>query len=309
MTYLIRLVFVWSCWFGWVVAEAAPLPSDHGGLSTDSAWERLVGEADRLHLPTKFLREIPADFIQFEFDDLRTYAAEYHPDEHRMVLSRSLSFNAAGRALKPLAKMTHREISLLYHELFHAYMDHLTASEADSVGIANGSNGLTAFARLHQVCRYTDVTIVPIAQRPQEVESRYLTELESWEALNETWAVFIGWAIWNQLEVQSKGHETLLRQPSQMAQWARRLETAFLNGEFRGYYVPQDSAEQRITHKRFLAKQSQLSWREAEMLMSQVFGFTREFIHSVKQSFSSLNAVEVLPACKGGEARSEEKNR
>jgi hypothetical protein len=254
-------------------------------------------EAERLHLPTKFLKDIPAGFVQFEFDDLRTYAAEYHPDEHRMVLNRSLSFNAAGRMLKPLAKMTHRELDVLYHELFHAYMDALASSDARTAGTGNGSNGLMAFARSQQVCRYADVTIVPIAQRPHEVESRYLTESESWEALNETWAVFIGWAIWNQLEVQQKGRGSLWQHPRQMEQWVRRLEAAFLNGEFRGYYVPQDSSERRITHKRFLAQPSQLTWHEASVLMSQVLGFTEESIQLIKQSAGSLKITDTSPAC------------
>ena len=297
MTYLIQFVFAWSCWFGWYTAEAAPLPPDHGSSSAGSAWERVIVEAERLHLPTKFLQEIPADFIRFEFDDLRTYAAEYHPDEHRMVLNRSLSFNAAGRTLKPLGKMTHRELGILYHELFHAYMDFLTSSDARSAGPEIRSNELLAFARSQQVCRYTNVTIVPIAQRPHEVEPRYLTASESWEALNETWAVFIGWSIWNQLEVQQAGRGSLWQYPRQQAQWVRRLEAAFLNGEFRGYYVPQDSSEQRIANKRFLAKQSQLSRGEAEILLSQVLGFTGEFIHSVKRSLRSLKITEVLPAC------------
>lgn len=297
MTYLIRFVFAWSCWLGGFSAEAVPLPSDHGGSSVDSTWERLIVEAERLHLPTKFLKDIPAGFIQFDFDDLRTYAAEYHPDEHRMVLNRSLSFNAAGRTLKPLAKMTHRELDVLYHELFHAYMDYLAFSGARTEGTGNGLNGLMAFARSQQVCRYTDVTIVPIAQRPHEVESRYLTESESWEALNETWAVFIGWAIWNQLEVQQKIRGSLWQHSRQREHWARRLETAFLSGEFRGYYVPQDSAERRITHKRFLAKQSQLTWREAEVLLSQVFGFTGESIQSIKQSVGSSKIMDAPSDC------------
>lgn len=308
MTYLIRFVFVWSCWFGGFSVEAAPLPSDPGGSSVGSIWERLIAEADRLHLPTKFLKEIPADFIQFEFDDLRTYAAEYHPDEHRMVLNRSLSFNGAARMLKPLANMTHRELDVLYHELFHAYMDALATADAHTAGTGHGPNGLMTFARSQQVCRYADVTIVPIAQRPHEVESRYLTESESWEALNETWAVFIGWAIWNQLAVQQQGRGALWQHPRQREQWARRLEAAFLNGEFRGYYVPQDSSERRITHKRFLAKQSQLTWREAEVLLRQVLGFTGESIQLIKQSVGLLKVMDASPACLS-EARSEEKNR
>jgi hypothetical protein len=297
MTYLIRFVAVWSCWVGGVAAEAVPLSPDHHGASVGSTWERLIVEADRLHLPTKFLKEIPADFIQFEFDDLRAYAAEYHPDEHRMVLNRSLSFNAAGRTLKPLAKMTHKELEVLYHELFHAYMDALAFSDTPMAGAGQGSNGLMAFARSQQVCRYAAVTIVPIAQRPYEVELRYLTESESWEALNETWAVFVGWAIWNQLEVQQKTRGSLWQHPRQMEQWARRLEAAFQNGEFRGYYVPQDSSERRITHKRFLAKQSQLTWREAEILLIQVFGFTGESIELIKQSVGLSKIMDAPPAC------------
>ena len=295
--YLILFAFVWNCWLGGGAAEAASLPSDHRERAASSTWERLVAEADGLHLPTKFLKEIPADFIQFEFDDLRTYAAEYHPDEHRMVLNRSLSFNGAARTLKSLAAMTHKELEVLYHELFHAYIDSLASSDARAAGTGNKSNGLMAFARSQQLCRYVDVTIVPIAQRPHEVESRYLTESESWEALNETWAVFIGWAIWNQLEVQKKGQGSMWQRPRQKEQWGRRLVTAFQNGEFRGYYVPQDHSEQRITHKRFLAKQSQLTWREAEVLLSQALGFTEESMQLIKQAFGLSKIMDVSPAC------------
>jgi hypothetical protein len=131
------------------------------------------------------------------------------------------------------------------------------------------------------------------------VELRYLTEAESWEALNETWAVFIGWAIWNQLEVQQKIQGPLWQHPHERKQWARRLETAFLNGELRGYYVPQDGSERQITHKRFLAKESQLSWREAEVLLSQVFGFTEKSIHLIKQSIGASKVMDTAPTCKG----------
>ena len=135
-----------------------------------------------------------------------------------------------------------------------------------------------AFARKQQACRYGEVVITPVVQRKDETESRYLTESESWEALNETWAVFIGWVIWNQLEVQHKGGGSMLQQPRQADLWMHRLETAFETGEFRGYYVPEDPDERRVTHKRFLAKQSQLSWQEAAVLMRQVLGLSDKFI-------------------------------
>lgn len=93
------------------------------------SWERLLVEAERLQVPTKFLRVVPPDFIHFEFDELRTYAAEYHPGEHRMLLNRTLSLNAAGRVLKPLGRMTHKELEVFYHELFHAYMDYITVRD------------------------------------------------------------------------------------------------------------------------------------------------------------------------------------
>ena len=47
-----------------------------------------------------------------------------------MVLNRSLSLNAAGGTLRPLARLTHKELETLYHELFHAYMDFLEQESA-----------------------------------------------------------------------------------------------------------------------------------------------------------------------------------
>ena len=262
-----------------------------GSAASNRQWERLLADAGRLHLPTTFLRMIPPDFIRFEFDDLRTYAAEYHPGEHRLVLNRSLSFNAAGRVLKPLTKMTHKELEVLYHELFHAYMDYLASSIGGQGGDGSMSSELMDFARMQQTCRYENVMIAPVAQRPNETELRYLTESESWEALNETWAVFVGWAIWNQLDVQHPGMGSIFRQQRLMERWAQRLHAAFQKGELRGYYVPDDIDERRIAHKRFLAKPSQITWREAVELMSQVLGFNDKSI---------LFAQQIAGAAQGG---------
>ena len=88
----------------------------------------MLREAHALDLPTKFLRAVPPSFVRFEFDDLHSYAAEYHPGEHRMVLNRALSFNGAGATLRPLGRLTHTEIETLYHELFHAYIDYLVTA-------------------------------------------------------------------------------------------------------------------------------------------------------------------------------------
>src|SRR5215203_5646034 len=190
-----RCAAVFGLWLTITVVHIQPVKA--GEEFSARMWEQLIADAATLHLPTRFLKDMPADFVRFEFEDLHIYAAEYHPFEHRLVLNRTLSFNVAGRTLKPLTKMTHKEVDLLYHELFHAYMDFLAGRLSDS--------SLLAFARNQQSCRYAEVTITPVVQRKDETEIRYLAEHESWEALNETWAVFVGWTIWNQLEVQKAG--------------------------------------------------------------------------------------------------------
>ena len=290
----IRLFLAWCCC--WLVpaflAEAAVTARDEKS-DKSRIWARLLDDAGRVQLPTKFLKAFPSDFIHFEFEDLRTYAAEYHPDEHRMVLNRSLSFNAAGRTLKPLVKMTHKELEVLYHELFHAYMDYLQVVEEHSGEAGHGSGELLSFARKQQACRYEEVRIAPVALRRDDTELRYLTKKESWEALNETWAVFIGWAIWNQLEVQHKTRKSMFQEPRQVHEWIRRLKAAFDKGDLRGYYVPEDPEERRLAQKRYLAKSSQLTLKEAAVLMKQILGFQQEFIKRLEASFESSR----LPPC------------
>ena len=281
------LLVLWCCWSGPAfLAEASATSLSEQG-SAGQTWVRFLADAERFQLPTKFLKALPPDFIQFEFDDLRIYAAEYHPDEHRMVLNRSLSFNAAGRILKPLVQMTHKELEVLYHELFHAYMDYLSLIEKQSREAGRRSDDLLGFAREQQACRYGAVTIAPIAQRMDETESRYLTQAESWEALNETWAVFIGWTVWSQLEVQHKTGKSMFRERGQAHRWIGRLKTAFEKVELRGYYVPEDPEERRLTQKRYLAKASQLTLREAVVLMKQVLGFQHDFVEQLEASFGS----------------------
>jgi hypothetical protein len=284
----IQLFLAWCCccWLvpGFLAEAAVTAPDEKSDKSR--IWAHLLDDAGRVQLPTKFLNTIPPDFIHFEFDDLRTYAAEYHPDEHRMVLNRSLSFNAAGRTLKPLSKMMHKELEVLYHELFHAYMDYLQIEER-SREAGNGSGELLSFAKKQQVCRYEEVRITPVALRKDDTELRYLTKRESWEALNETWAVFVGWAVWNQLEVQHKTGKSMFQDPRQARQWIRRLKAAFERGDLSGYYVPEDPDERRLAQKRYLAKPSQLTLKEAGALMKQVLGFKNDFIKRLEASFES----------------------
>jgi hypothetical protein len=256
-------------------------------------WLTLVSEAKTLHLPTRFLEQIPPQFVIFEFEDLHAFAAEYHPKDHRMVLNRSLSLNAAGRALRPLGQLTSKELETLYHELFHAYMDYLEQANDSAAGAS-----LMTFAREQQQCRYHHVSITPVVQKKDQKEERFLSEAESWEALNETWALFIGWAVWTQVELEKK--DVRERKPpgkaSTMPGWLARLEKAEQDADLRGYYEPEDPAEKVMARKRFLAPEFRLSAQELTILMRVVLGSSSQWIRQAEQVANRSRAV---PATRG----------
>ena len=247
-------------------------------------WKQITAEALSLGLPTKFLRTVPVDFVSFEFDDLQAFAAEYHPPEHRMVLNRTLSFNVAGRTLRPLARLTHAELETLYHELFHAYMDYLSTIEAQGE-----PDPFLSFAREEQRCRYGAVLINPVVQRKMETEERFLSDRESWEALNEGWAVFVGWTVWTQLEMRNGVNHSIHKPGKQRDAWLRRLEEADREGKLRGYYEPEDPDERSVTRKRFLAPTSRLSSEEIGRLMSGPLEFPSDL---VKQALRRLTGTQ-----------------
>jgi hypothetical protein len=254
--------------------------------SIERMWSQLLGEAHALGLPTKFLKTIPPSFVQFEFDDLHGYAAEYHLGEHRMVLNRALSFNGAGATLRPLGRLTHVELETLYHELFHAYIDYLVTAAETSPEVA--SDPVLALARAQQRCHYGSVLITPVVQRKGETEERFLTERESWEALNETWAVFVGWTVWNQLELTGSTDRSIQRAGKSQDEWVRRFRKADREGVFRGYYEPEDSGERAITRKRYLAPASRLSEPEATVLMKSVIEFPPSLLALAREVLSGI---------------------
>jgi len=257
--------------------------------SADRMWRQLLNEAHALGLPTKFLKTVPPSFVHFEFDDLHSYAAEYHLGEHRMVLNRALSFNGAGATLRPLGRLTHSEIETLYHELFHAYVDYLvTAAEASS---EVAPDPVLAFARVQQDCHYGAVLITPVVQRKYETEERFLTEGESWEALNETWAVFVGWMVWNQLELANGAGRSIRKSGKSQDEWVRRLKNADREGTLRGYYEPEDPGERVVARKRYLAPASRLSEQEAVVLMKNVLEFPPSLLARAKGALSGLGQV------------------
>lgn len=98
---LCRVVMMGLLMSGLLLAPNTGL-SEEGLPSSDRMWSQVLKEAHALGLPTKFLTAVPPSFVRFEFDDLHSYAAEYHLGEHRMVLNRALSFNGAGATLRPL---------------------------------------------------------------------------------------------------------------------------------------------------------------------------------------------------------------
>jgi len=253
---------------------------------TERMWRQLLNEARALGLPTKFLLAVPPSFVRFEFDELHSYAAEYHLGEHRMVLNRALSFNGAGTTLRPLGRLTHVELETLYHELFHAYIDYLVTAAETSPEVA--SDPVLALARAQQRCHYGSVLITPVVQRKGETEERFLTERESWEALNETWAVFVGWTVWNQLELTGSTDRSIQRAGKSQDEWVRRFRKADREGVFRGYYEPEDSGERAITRKRYLAPASRLSEPEATVLMKSVIEFPPSLLALAREVLSGI---------------------
>ena len=240
-----------------------------GLRESERFWGQLITEAEELGLPTRFLSRIKPDFIKVEFEDLRTFAAEYHPDHHRMVLNRTLSFNAAGGVLRPLSQLHNRELATLYHELFHAYLDFITGPPA-APAIDPESRRLLLFARQQQACRYQQVMITPVRQRKSLTETRFLTESESWEALNETWAVFVDWATWTRLELRERApypggggnHQN---------EWLARLKAVDQEGALVGFYEPEDPEERALTHKRYLAPSHRITQLEVAVLLEVIF--------------------------------------
>jgi hypothetical protein len=260
--------------------------SEEGLLSTDRMWHQLLREAHALGLPTKFLKAIPPSFVRIEFDNLHSYAAEYHPEEHRMVLNRTLSFNGAGATLRPLERLTHSQVETLYHELFHAYLDYLVTAAETSPEVA--SDSVLAFARAQQSCHYGTVLISPVVQKKGETEERFLSERESWEALNETWAVFVGWIVWTQLELTNGAGRSIQKPGKSQDEWIRRLKNADREGTLRGYYEPEDSGERAVARKRYLAPASRLSEPEATVLMKNVIEFPPRLVVRASEALSGL---------------------
>jgi hypothetical protein len=140
--------------------------------------------------------------------------------------------------------------------------------------------------------------ITPVVQRKGETEERFLTERESWEALNETWAVFVGWSVWNQLELTGSAARSIQNSGKSQDEWVSRLRSADREGILRGYYEPEDSGERVVARKRYLAPASRLSEQEATVLMKNVIEFSPSLLARAREVLSGFGqGVERYGQC------------
>jgi hypothetical protein len=260
-------------------------------------WPALLQQAETLGLPTGFLQHIDPKFVTVTFEDLRTYAAEYHPENHTMILNMRLSFNEAGGALTDLDRMTHHDLALLYHELLHGYLDYVYATDHGQPLTAEDQRVLEV-ANNQMACHYRFVRINPIRQLKDATELRFLSDQDTWEVLNETWAVFIGWALWTKLEIFQGDLATKDWTPPLIEQWTKRLRDAVEAGELLGYYEPDDPEERRIARKRFIAPSNGLTPQDVELLLKVVLGEPPELVQASKAVIEEYRTgVEAPPSC------------
>jgi len=249
-------------------ASAAPVPDPQG------EWARLAWEAAEMGLPSRFLRLLPLEFVKLEFADLKNVAAEYHPESHRMVFHLSLSEGNQGKRLRPIRDISSQDLATLYHELFHAYFDY--------VDFASGTPKMTPQgARLYEEakhflsCRYTVVELSPVPPqkgvlRKQRIEKRRLTEREGWDALNETWGVFVGWAIWNKLEATDRLNPAVRWDWDALEDFLERLDDAYSSGDLTGYFEPANAEDRTQVPRWYLAPTHGISAPEIALLLEVI---------------------------------------
>ncbi len=247
-------------------ALAAPVPD------SPLEWARFTKELAAAGLPARFLTVLPAEFVQLEFVDLKTAAAEYHPTGHRMVFHVALSENHQGRRFRPIRDISNYELATMYHEFVHAYFDYLEFA-AGSARMPEDAARVQTQAKRLLACRYTvvDVVVGPkekAHQRRVSTEHRRVSESEGWDALNETWGVFVGWAIWNKLEVTNRLQSDWDAEAVELF-W-NRLSEAIEEGVLTGYFEPADPQARQVLPRLYLARSSAITIGEIAVLMESI---------------------------------------
>ena len=136
-----------------------------------------------------------------------------------------------------------------------------------------------AEAKRFVACRYTMVEISPTAIqkgafRKGKFEKRRISEREAWDALNETWGVFVGWEVWNKLEVTDRLNPALRWNWDVLEEFLDRLEAAQANGDLTGYFEPANQAERRGIPRWYLAPSHAISAPEVMLLLEVILGET-----------------------------------
>src|SRR3989454_1311253 len=237
-------------------------------------WARLTTETAEMGLPSRFLRLLPVEFVKLEFADLKNVAAESHPDGHRMVFHLNLSEGNQGKRLRSHRQVGNRDLATIYHELFHAYFDYVDFASGTPRMTPQGAR-LYAEAKRFAACRYAVVEVSPIsaqqnAPRRGRYEKRRITERESWDALNETWGVFVGWAIWNKLETTDQVNPATRWDWDTVAEYLDRLETAYVTRELTGYFEPANQAERRGIPRWYLGPSHAIGAQEIALLLEVI---------------------------------------
>ena len=134
-------------------------------------------------------------------------------------------------------------------------------------------------AKRFVACRYSVVEISPTAIqksafRKGRFEKRRISEREAWDALNETWGVFVGWAMWNKLEATDRLNLATRWDWDAIEDYLDRLETAYVSGELAGYFEPANQAERRGIPRWYLAPSHAISAPEVMLLLEVILGET-----------------------------------
>ncbi|GJL63076.1 MAG: hypothetical protein NPIRA04_17300 [Nitrospirales bacterium] len=293
------LYAITTCILVTIAPQSVRAEEDQASARTQAQhpWPSLVEQAEAHGLPTEFLKEIDPKFVTVVFEDLRTYAAEYHPEDHRMILNMRLSFNKAGGVLAELNRMTHHDLGLLYHELFHAYLDFLF-SAPDPQALSPTGQRILKLANDQLRCHYRFVRINPIRQRKAATELRFLSKEDAWEVLNETWAVFVGWAVWSKLEIFKGDMTNPTWNPEAVKDWSQRLTQAFQSGELLGYYEPDDPEERRVARKRFIAPSNGMTTQDVEQILTDILKSPPEIVQASTTVIEQAQAAgEPPPSC------------
>ena len=102
------------------------------------------------------------------------------------------------------------------------------------------------------------------------------------------WAVFVGWIVWNQLELTGSTGRSIQKSGKSQDEWVSRLRSADREGVFRGYYEPEESGERAVARKRYLAPASRLSEQEVAVLMKNVLESSSSLLARARGVFSGL---------------------